>query len=248
LQACHPSGSAHPQAASTDTLAYHLDSIKVWSEHVVMMEEDLDSTSYEVSYPVFKDEAYNSLIQPFIMQDQDSSFQDEASRFISSYDEYVEENIAVPTSAWFTKITVSILRNTPRFFTVKYAHTDYTGGAHGGYFSLFHHFDIQSKKEIKLENLISLENQKELAKIAEKIFRRNEGLATDSKLSDKYFFENNTFVLADNFALEKEGLLFHYNVYEIKSFADGITELRIPYQTIKHLFNEEGQGYLNSIR
>lgn len=50
-----------------------------------------------------------------------------------------------------------------------------------------------------------------------------------------YLFEKGRFVLNDNFTLTQTGIKFLYNVYEIKPYVAGITELEIPYSDLKDI-------------
>ena len=42
----------------------------------------------------------------------------------------------------------------------------------------------------------------------------------------------------DNFTLTPKGLKFLYNVYEIKAYAFGVTELEIPYEDLKEILKK----------
>lgn len=110
----------------------------------------------------------------------------------------------------------------------------YTGGAHGMNGLSYFNLDIKSAKELKLKDLLNAGYEPKLTDIAEQIFRKDEGLSKDEPL-DNYFFENNIFILNENFAITPKGLLFTYNPYEIKSYAEGRTNLLIPYARITNL-------------
>ena len=47
------------------------------------------------------------------------------------------------------------------------------------------------------------------------------------------------FALNDNFLVTPVGIRFLYNEYEIKSYAEGQTELLIPYNKIKSLLRPQ---------
>ncbi|MNN23755.1 hypothetical protein D3C81_1371610 [compost metagenome] len=173
--------------------------------------------------------------------------QEAARRFINSYNEYVEDNNGKSTSTWNRDLQVDVIANTPVFLGLRTKQDEYTGGAHGDHFTLYSNFDRQSNKQIMIDDIIQKENKDKFVKIAEQYFRKQEGLSTDDSLSGKYFFEDGRFSLADNFTFEKDDILFYYNVYEIKSYAEGNTELRIPYTTFKHLISDKGLHYINSI-
>ncbi len=110
----------------------------------------------------------------------------------------------------------------------------YTGGAHGLESVLYFNLDLKSEKELALTDLLNGNYKNKLTAVAESIFRKNEGLTEDEPL-DNYFFENKIFKLNENFAITKKGLFFTYNPYEIKSYAEGRTNLLIPYSRIKDL-------------
>ncbi|MNL65691.1 hypothetical protein D3C87_1900590 [compost metagenome] len=74
-----------------------------------------------------------------------------------------------------------------------------------------------------------------LTAVAEKIFRKNEKLSPTESLKDKYFFENDTFSLNQNFTITEKGLKFLYNPYEIKAYVYGTTELLIPFAELKDI-------------
>ena len=73
-----------------------------------------------------------------------------------------------------------------------------------------------------------------LTYMASTIFRKQEGLSPTQSL-ENYFFENQKFSLNTNFLITKKGLLFYYNSYEIRSYAEGPMELLVPYTAISGL-------------
>ncbi len=110
----------------------------------------------------------------------------------------------------------------------------YTGGAHGLESIIYYNMDIKGSKELTLKDLLVDNYSNRLTNIAEEIFRKDEGLTASESL-EHYFFENQIFTINENFAITHKGLLFTYNPYEIKSYAEGITDLLIPYSKIKEL-------------
>ena len=90
---------------------------------------------------------------------------------------------------------------------------------------------MQKKKELKLSEVVDFNNSKFL-KIAELSYKKSEKLLPNVDLTDAGWFENK-FILSQNFAVTTKGLLFHYNPYEIKAFAYGMTNFIIPYNKIE---------------
>lgn len=231
----------------TDTLSY---SRKIVDEHSnYFLEEDnhLDTTYFRARYPVFEADSINVLISSIVHLEGDTSMTEAARRFINAYNEYVDDNNGKSTATWNRDLQVDVVSNTPFYLGIRTKQEEYTGGAHGEQLTLYSNFDRRSNRPITMDDVISVENKEKFRTIAEQCFRKQEGLNTDDSLHGKYFFEDGKFSLADNFTFEKKDILFYYNIYEIKSYAEGGTELRIPYTAIKDLISEKGLHYINSI-
>jgi len=248
IASCTGNDTAKEQKkASGDTLHYDMKELHRYSNFFVKEGEKIDTTFFRAKYPQFKDTVINTLLNQSINLEGDSEISISAKRFVDAYDEYVEENSGSSSAAWFRDLQAKVYQNTPKFISIETNQTEYTGGAHGDHFTLFTHYDINSDQKITLNDIINEENQKELIKIAEKYFRKLENLSDKESLNDKFFFEAGNFALANNFALDKEDLLFYYNVYEIKPYSGGNTALKVPYKDIKHLISNKGLEYINSI-
>ncbi len=107
----------------------------------------------------------------------------------------------------------------------------YQGGAHGIEVINFINYDIDRKKELHLDDIVDFKN-KEFMKIAEIAYRKSDHLLPNESLVEAGWMDDK-FILSENFAVTTKGLLFHYNPYEIKSFAAGMTEFIIPYYKIE---------------
>lgn len=247
LYGCNGQNRTSIDALQADTLTYSNKKIDEHSNYFLKEDDRLDTTYFRAKYPIFKEGKINELIATVIHLEGDTSMEDAAHRFINSYNEYVEENNGKSTATWNRDLQVDVVANTPIFLGIKTTQEEYTGGAHGDHFTLYSNFDRQSSKVITINDIILEINKDKFIKIAEQYFRKQEGLGPDDSLNGKYFFEEGKFSLADNFTLEKKDILFHYNVYEIKSYAEGNTELRVPYTTFKHLISDKGLNYINSI-
>src|SRR5690606_29794156 len=104
----------------------------------------------------------------------------------------------------------------------------YTGGAHGGTSLTFINWDTRGRKEIPISEVLKPGTQDSLRAVAEQIFRKNEGISATDPLK-QFFFEDNKFVLNDNYLFTPDGIRYVYNEYEIKPYSSGRTELIIPY-------------------
>lgn len=118
---------------------------------------------------------------------------------------------------------------------IKTSKYSYEGGAHGSSCFTFLNWNLQTNRRITLKELFIANYREKLNKIAERIFRKQQNLADTASLLNGYFFNNGIFYLNNNFSITPSGLKFLYNEYEIKSYAEGTTELLIPYSQIKSL-------------
>ncbi len=242
------SGKHEAHQTSRDTLPYKVVDFFKNSPYFLDGEQGIDTTYFYASYPDFENKKINQLLRSSILIDGEDSIQQAADSFLSGFNEFVEDS-SDPTyhTAWFREIRTNILVNRPSLLSIATEIDDFSGGAHGNHVKLIANFDLVNDKKIVFNDLVSREKQKEFIKIAEKYFRKMERLGDYERLDGKYFFENGQYALAENFGLERNSLLFYYNPYEIKSYAEGSTSLRIPYEAIEHLLTDSGKVYVQRI-
>lgn len=118
--------------------------------------------------------------------------------------------------------------------------SSYTGGAHPNYFMSCLNFNVQTGKEINLDELFISGYSPALDQIAEKEFRKQYGD------DDWWFFKPGEFSLTDNYNITPGGLLFRFNPYEIGPYAAGAPQIFLSYKSIRHLLKENSilQPYL----
>lgn len=232
-----------------DTISYVYKSFKDISQYLVSNEDKTDTAYFAISYPEFEDLGLNEAVRPYILLDGDSSIQQASENFIMSYNEFVEENstkyIFFP---WYKNVVATVWINTPLVLTLSTFVDEYTGGAHGLHYNILSNIDVTTKRKIELKDIIQKEKMKDFTKKAETLFRKLENLSQNESLEDKFFFENGIFALNDNFGLTKSNLVFYFNEYEIKPYAEGPTTLEIPYEEIDEFLSPQGKTYVASLK
>ncbi|MGV3704208.1 MAG: DUF3298 domain-containing protein [Arcticibacter sp.] len=230
-----------PDSVSTDTTVY---TMKVLHQN----DEDCDSTLskdcriLDISYPEFTDQpALNDSLSKRIQ----SIYTTETS--YSSVDEMVEGFMAdyrrfkldpnFNNRVYNLTSKTKLVRNDQLIGIVVDSYI-YTGGAHGGTLLSFINWDGRARKQILLDDVLKPGSRDSLKAIAERIFRKNEGISTSDPLK-QYFFEDNTFALNENYLFTPEGIRYVYNEYEIKPYSSGRTELLLPYSEIRSLLKPE---------
>ncbi|MFB5946539.1 DUF3298 and DUF4163 domain-containing protein [Albibacterium profundi] len=239
-------------STAVDTIAYTRENYRLESQIETETTDSMGKTYYQVSYPKFDEGSLGELNHylesrlSFIYPDTSSETIEEAAKeFISEYDNFQKEAVHSPFP-WYTNTEVYVPINTPLYLGLEVRTDNYTGGAHGSYGVLFTNYDLNEKREIALNEIIAEGKMDSLTHIAETIFLENEKKARgeDTPISS-FFFEDNTFSLNDNFLLKKDSLLFLYNIYEIKPYSDGITELTIPYTQIENLLTPKAKELIS---
>jgi hypothetical protein len=229
-------------APKLDTLTYVYDSVKVYSKTPVSSDKRVTDTAKAViQYPVFKDTVLNNYLEKTVVAAANSNvdavyanYAALANGFIKSFDTYQKDN-EDRIQTWFLDARLRVLLQEPGFICFSLDNLDYMGGAHGNQSSRYLNYDLTTHRLIKLDDLFKPGSKAELVKIAEGIFRKNEGLSPTASLANGYFFTNNQFALNENFLILADGIEFLYNPYEIKPYASGKTRLMIPYEQIKAL-------------
>ena len=106
------------------------------------------------------------------------------------------------------------------------------GAAHPNHFSVMYNIDLKTGKLIQLEDIFKKGTKNQLNKIAEKLFIKENG-------SEGWDFEQGKFELNSDFIIQKDGLLFTFDAYEIGPYAAGDPFVFIPYTKIKKLLKDE---------
>jgi hypothetical protein len=130
--------------------------------------------------------------------------------------------------------TIDIFSFTPRTLTLNLEESRYTGGAHGSYDVYFENYDLTTKREIDLDDLIV--DHKKFEHIVEKIYRKTYHIPANKDMTYDGWFDKE-FRLTSNFALTPKGFYFLYNSYAIKSYADGQTPLFVSYNKVKEVLS-----------
>ncbi len=220
-------------APSKDTLACNFKYLRIQDKNC----KDPHNCSFaEVSFPMFKTlPALNDTIRNRFLsylnprhqsnQNIDSLFNHFAKAYLATH-----AGSPIAPTVSYVGLTTWQDRN---LVTIAFTQ-EWDGGAHPDSHNEFITWNIKADKKLTLQDILIPGYKKELNKIAEKIFRKQEKLSPAEPLVN-YFFKNHTFALNNNYQFSPQGISFFYNNYEIKPYADGATDLPIPYQSIKHL-------------
>ena len=92
-----------------------------------------------------------------------------------------------------------------------------------------------------LNDILSPGYEKVLNFLAEKDFRKIRELKPGESLEAAgFWFKDGKFKLTDNFVIQKDGLKFLFNDYEIGPHVLGSTEIFVPYSDLKQIIKTDG--------
>lgn len=242
LSACQPNTGGQEKTdcnAAADTLAYEYEDYIKYSENLIKTSETTDTAFFAASYPSFDDPMADRFVRTALLGNDTTTVEEAASTFIGEFDSFYGSD-PFPR-IWTSESHATVYTITPTYLTLAIRVYSYTGGAHGNYATIFKHYDLADDKPLILDDMVTRPFQNELTAVAERYFRSQENLGVDQSLEDAYFFDQGRFSLPDNFALEQDSMLFLYNIYEIKPYVNGQTELRVPYADIERLLTNRAK-------
>lgn len=104
------------------------------------------------------------------------------------------------------------------------------GAAHGMYHNEYINFDLKTKNRIALEDLVVAGSE---MKLVDALFSANSMWLQDHSI------EQSKLQVSDNFYYGANGIVFVYPLYELASYAEGMSELTLPYHYTANLIKPE---------
>lgn len=242
--------------SNSEKLSYTYEQIEWRSDSLKQSTSALDTlnstkdggnavSAFSIRFPLFE----NKEVQAFVYQIQLGSDTITpaiaTSRYIQEYERFKKENYE---PVWYSHSNNKVMHLTPDYICFRLEETHYSGGAHDNYYTNYKHFWISEGRELKLSDLIQTSQNQDFLSIAEQFFWANERALGQEMNRNLYFFENDQFDLPENFVFEQDSIMFLYNIYEIKPFALGQTEFRIPYKAIEAYLSERALNIIATIK
>lgn len=151
-------------------------------------------------------------------------------------------------SFWEKEKSVKIHFNEADILSMEFYDYGYTGGAHGLPISRFEVIDLNTGSQFTLDDLFRPEYRNDLRDIINAELRKMHQLERHTSLKEAGFFEH-TVEPTGNFYINKDGIGFYYNRYEIAPFTMGSTDIFIPFSRLQFLLSAESPfGNIQDIR
>jgi len=179
-------------------------------------------SEYKIEYLNFADDNFNEILKQLYKKTFNKFYKQNPQNDVKEMLSYnPERDLEI-----YQNIKFSFISSTNSTLTIQKEINSYTGGAHGSDVIEFLNYDTNDNKLIKLSDLFDI---KKLKPILENFYKKSHNI---QDLTDDGWFEN-SFKIAEQFAITKDGILFYYNSYEIKPYAYGHTKLLVPYSILK---------------
>jgi hypothetical protein len=119
----------------------------------------------------------------------------------------------------------------------RFYYDEYTGGAHGMHAALFLNIDLATKRPLTLDNIFTGDYKESLTDLIWNQLMTDNDAKSHEELEEMGFGSTGEIVPTDNFYLDKDGITFYYNVYDIAPYAVGETKVTIPFDTLERWLN-----------
>lgn len=116
---------------------------------------------------------------------------------------------------------------------------EYSGGAHNNYHTKYFNVDVNKKRIILLDDLLSPAKQVELSAMLWSYYEQRQEPDANGKYST--FTPKQDFYVSEDFLFTDDGVKFIYPPYALGSFAEGEISLTVPWYEINQLLNSEYQ-------
>lgn len=126
-------------------------------------------------------------------------------------------------------------------------YNEYTGGAHGIYATTFLNLDLRTLAPLRLDDLFVEDYREPLTDLLWQQLLKDIHVDTRDEAQDMGYATTGALEPIENFYLDREGITFYYNVYEITPYAMGPVTITLPYEAIGHLLSD-GPGILKSVK
>jgi len=193
------------------------------------MNEETDAYIVEIDIPVisgFENKEFEETMNAEI----DKSASDYVNLIKTMAIEIEEEGYL--TSPYFAGVAYNVLRNDEKYLSLEIIYNEYTGGAHGNYFTDYINYDLAEEKSLSLGEIMKRDVDY-MTVLEEAIAEAIADKRTSSEYGDALHswyegLEEETL----SFSIQTEGLGIHFQPYEIGPYAEGAPSFVIPYERL----------------
>ena len=117
-------------------------------------------------------------------------------------------------------------------------YNEYTGGAHGVYMTSYLNLRLDTLTPIRLDDLFVPNYKDALTDLLWNQLMADNQVTTHEELENMGYTSTGELTPIENFFLDSDGITFHYNIYDIAPYVMGAIQIKLPYDAVRHLLNE----------
>ena len=161
--------------------------------------------------------------------DKDLTLDEAIKGFDDEYKSF-KEDFSDTTQEWEALIESEVTYESEQLVCIAVNSYLDTGGAHGSSHVTFLNFDKTNGKLLKIKNI--LKDVEGFKTLVQPYFEKaTKPLSDEETIEDPFYGEG--FQLPESIGFGEKGVILLYNVYEIASYAQGVTEFSIPLEEAK---------------
>lgn len=161
-----------------------------------------------------------------------------AAGFLNDYESAKKEFPDMP-GEWYLGATFTDTAGTDSIISFKQSYDMFTGGAHPVYYEFYYNFNPNTGDTLALSDIFKPGFENELKTLVVNKFRKDQNLGPNDPLTKAGLFED-TLSYNQNYLITREGINFHYNIYEVWSYAQGTLDIFISYADLKGILKTGG--------
>ncbi|MCD8556422.1 MAG: DUF3298 and DUF4163 domain-containing protein [Bacteroides graminisolvens] len=154
-------------------------------------------------------------------------------------DQKKHDDEVTPWYSYYKSIEGHVQHYKGNLLTYRINYNEYTGGAHGMYTTTYLNINLATLRPIKLNDVFVGEYQELLTDLLWNQLMADNKMTTREELEDIGYGSTGDLVATDNFYLEPDGIVFHFNVYEFTPYAMGEVNIKLPYQMMEHILAKD---------
>lgn len=118
------------------------------------------------------------------------------------------------------------------------SYNEYTGGAHGVYMTSYLNLQLDTLTPIYLDDLFVPNYKDALTDLLWNQLMADNQVTTHEELENMGYTSIGELTPTENFFIDSDGITFHYNIYDIAPYVMGAIQIKLPYDAVRHLLND----------
>jgi hypothetical protein len=199
--------------------------------------DSLSCTYVRIEYPVFTDSARNQINLAFLDKMREISGKFNSEEAVSGSPEHMAQTFILDYEAfnrdfpdnrigWYVNVKAEIVHESTDIITYRIDAEYFTGGAHQNSSTNYYVLDAKNGRALNLSDIVS--DTVKFKNLVETAFRRTKGMEEGQSYADiGFYIDDEQFVLSRNIGVTDDGIVVHFNPYEIAPYSLGATSVEV---------------------